>query len=69
MTMPVDKQLHDLREAVIAMAVSLGAALPPTPWVIQALNRVDAAHVAMSRQLDANYDEATMVELLGGIQG
>jgi hypothetical protein len=33
-----EQQLADLREAVLSMAIALGAALPQTPAVVSALN-------------------------------
>lgn len=33
-----DQQLQELREAVLAIAIALGAALPDTPEVTRALN-------------------------------
>lgn len=33
-----DQQLQELREAVLAMAIALGAALPKTPDVVRTLN-------------------------------
>ena len=32
------EQLHDIRSAIISMAIALGAALPPTPYVTRDLN-------------------------------
>ncbi len=41
---PVEQQLHELRQAVIAMAIALGAGLPQTREVIRGLDAlVDTA--------------------------
>ncbi|AYD84652.1 hypothetical protein SEA_PAITO_68 [Mycobacterium phage Paito] len=44
-TPPTDEQLHDIRAAVIAIVVALGAALPMTPDVRATVGRLmDTEH-------------------------
>lgn len=48
---PVEQQLYELRQAVIAMAVALGAALPQTRDVISSLDAlVDTAVPTVPRR-------------------